>query len=114
MQGLNLRQLPEGQPDGYRCLVEVVFDHEVAPEDPLTDTLRQGAIGLAHTFWEYGGNPLQLAVAVDWEPNKGCVYHEIYRSLDEVITPITEIRFLRDLRPGEELPKDNPLLIKPE
>ena len=109
MEGIILRHLMKRRGTGYRCLVEAVVTHKVAPEDPLTGTVSKGAKGVAYDFRPYSGNWRQLAIAVDWEPYRGCVYIETYRSLFEIVKPITEIRFVRFFASGEKQPKINPL-----
>ena len=54
MEGINIRELAKARRKGYRCLVEAVIDHKVCPYDPLTDTVRKGAQGVAYDFWYWG------------------------------------------------------------
>lgn len=109
MEGVNIRELAKKRGTGYRCLVEAVIDHEICPDDPLTDIVRKGAQGVAYDFWYWGGNWREVAIAIQWEKGHGCNYIETYRRKDEVKEPITEIKFVREFMPNEKVPENNPL-----
>ncbi|MBI2043554.1 hypothetical protein HYT25_04150 [Candidatus Pacearchaeota archaeon] len=111
MNGINLKELAKKRGNGYRCLVEATIDHEICPEDPLTETLRKGAQGVAYDFWEYGYDRRMIAMVVEWEKGFGCVYIEKYVGKSNIIRePITEIKFVREFMPNEQVQVKNPLL----
>jgi len=112
MEGINLRELVKTRGNGYRCLVEAIIDHKVCSDDPLTDTIRRGAQGVAYDFWYWGGNWRKVVVAVDWEKGHGCNYIEKYKRKNEINEPITEIKFVRKFMPDEKIPIKNPFFEK--
>lgn len=99
---LTLERIAKKRGNGYRCLVEAVTDHKICPDDPLTDTLRKGAQGIAYDFWPYNWDWRKIAVAVEWEKGFGCVYIETYRDKNTVRKPITEIKFVREFMPKKK------------
>jgi hypothetical protein len=58
MKGADFQELIRkyNQSVGYRCLFESLVDHEISPEDPLTETIKKGAQGVAYCFWHWNGN----------------------------------------------------------
>jgi len=110
MEGIDIRELIKKRGNGYRCIVEAVIDHEMGPGDPLTDTVKKGAQGVAYDFWYWGGNWREAVMAVEWREGDGCNYIETYRRKNEVSEPITEIKFVRELMPNEIVPLNNPLI----
>ena len=111
MQGINIKRLEKESGNGYRCLVESVIDHKIVPEDPLTETIRRGALGVAYDFWEYDYDHRKIAVAVEWEKGFGCDYIERYVGKSNVIKePITEIKFFREFMSNEQIQAKNPLI----
>jgi hypothetical protein len=113
MEGIKLIKLVDKI--GYRFLVEALIDHEICPDDPLTDKVLKGAQGLAYAVWPWDGQWSHIAVSVDWEPGRGCNYFETYRTHTrkyKIRKPIKEIKFVREFGENEILPEYNPLLIK--
>lgn len=114
MQGINLRELIERDVSGYRCLVEAVVTHKFCPEDPLTDTILNGAQGVGYAFWPINGEWWKLAISVQWEFGNSCNYIETYRRRDKIRKPITEIKFIRDFGKEELLPLREDRVLRAE
>jgi hypothetical protein len=101
MDGLDLRERIRNRGDGYRCIVEAVIDHKECPEDPKSKTILKGQQGIAYDFWNYMGYSRIGLMAVDWRPQSGCNYEERYNRKGKITRSITEIKFVRELKPKE-------------